>query len=238
MSALLKHQQELLRNPVSIKNGLISWLSMDETSGIRADIVGPYSMSPMPVAGSLSSGTGLVGNCAISAVNEYMQAGGRPAFETGDFTVAGAFATTAANFGIIGVNGNPASSSRQWIILIESGVFYFAVNSDGTGTSSTEKVAVGTGLNSGAFHKYICWRDTTANTINVQLDGSAVVSTSLLGTKSLYNSTYPIYMHSIGNGLYTNGGKTDETGMWNRILTTAERDYLYNGGAWRSYPDL
>lgn len=218
-----------------LKTNLLHWWSLDETSGNRADSHGSLAMVP---AGTVSAVSALVGNGSStpSSVSNYLGTTTSDDLSATDFTIAGVFKTSNASYGIINRNNKAsASADRQWLVLIEGGAFYLSVSTDGTG--STAFAGSGTGLGNGALHTFFAWRDRTANTINVQVDGGTVASTSLSGATNLYNSTDPGYsMHIVGN-VYP-GGVNDEIAIWNRVLTSDERAWIHNSGAWRSYADL
>lgn len=217
-----------------LKSGLMHWWSLDEASGTRADSHGGKSFNT--IVGTVTGAAGKINNGASASSGSYMQCAGID-LSSGDFTIAGVFKTAAANYGIFSRNGTGASIDRQYLILLEGGVFYFGVSTDGATNAAV--VSVGSGLNNGALHDYIVWRDTGANTINAQLNGGSVVSAALSGATVLYHSTNPgTTMHGVGTGTYVNGGLNDETGVWSRTLTGAERSTLRNGGAWLNYASL
>jgi hypothetical protein len=221
-----------------IKVGLQSWWGLEESSGNRADAHGTRTLIPSGTVGSVAA---RVGNGSNSSASGYLQTNAgvtpSPSIAASDFTIAGVFKTSASNYGVISRNGALAGSQRQFLVTVESGVLYFAVSVGGATNSAV--VGVGSGLNDGNLHDFIAWRDTAANTINIQLDGGTPASVSFSGASTLYTAVDPgITLHGIGSGTYVAGGVADETGIWGRMLTSTERTALRNGGAWRNYAGL
>lgn len=231
-------QQMLLASATtSLKVGLQSWWELGEASGNRLDSIGGRSMVPN---GTVTQVAGLVGNAAQTSVSAYLKTSTSPVLHTGDFTIAGVFKTSATVFGVMSRNGAAVGSNRQWLIVVDtpSSTLYFAVSTNGT--SNAAFVTGPTGMNNNAFHDYIAWRDTANNTINLQVDGGSVLSSAMTGSTALYSAVDPgIYLSGIGTeAAYLTGGVHDQVGIWNRMLSSTERTFLRNSGAWRSFADL
>lgn len=219
----------------SLKVGLLSWWELDEASGNRLDSVGGRTMVP---TGTVTSVTGLVGNATQTAASSYLRTANSPNLANGDFTLAGVFKTSNANMGVLCRNGDPIGTGRQFLTLVESGIFYFVVSTDGT--SSTYIATGPSGVNDGNFHNYIAWRNTAANTINLQIDGGSINTAAVSGSTSLFNGSDPgITLSGVGSdGAYLTGGVHDATGVWGRMISSTERAFLQNGGAWRAFAEL
>lgn len=229
-------QQMLLASAsTSLKVGLLDWWELDEASGDRLDSIGGRSMVP---TGTVTQVAAVVGDGVQTAAGAYLKTANSPNLATGEFTVAGVFKTSNADMGVIGRNGTPVGTGRQWIMLVEAGVFYLVASTDGT--SSTHVVTGPSSINDGNFHDYIAWRDPTANTINLEFDGGSVISTALTGSTPLFSGSDPgITLSGVGTDVaYLTGGVHDAVGIWGRMLSSTERAFLRNGGAWRSFAAL
>lgn len=218
-----------------IKLGLLSWWELGEASGNRLDSIGGRTMVP---TGTVTQVAGLVGNAVQTAVSSYLKTSASPNFATGDFTIAGIFKTSNANMGLLCRNGAVINQNRQFINGVDSGTVFMSVSTNGTSSAATVQSAAG--FNNNAFHDYIAWRDTAAGTINLQVDGGTVITTSFSGATALYSAVDPgLYLSGIGtDAAYLTGGVHDNVGMWGRMLSSAERSFLRNGGAWRAFADL
>ena len=215
-----------------LRVGLAHWWDLEEASGLRADAVGGLALTSSSGVGRFSARNGY-GSLAGSP--GFLRNANSPDLSSGDFTIAGVFKTTGLNRGFVSRNG--VASDRQYNVGIEGGVLFFAVSTDGT--SNVAAALVGSGLNDGALHDFIAWRDTASNTLNVQLDGAAVATVTLAGTTTLYNAGDPgFYLHSIGPGwVYDGDSGLDSIGIWTRALSSEERATLRNGGAWRYFSE-
>lgn len=85
------------------------------------------------------------------------------------------------------------------------------------------------------WHWVVVWYDPVANVGYLQLDNGVIVShVPWMGM----SATLSIVVVGANNGANTNDTVWfDEVGIWARVLTSDERDYLYNSGAGRTlYP--
>lgn len=81
----------------------------------------------------------------------------------------------------------------------------------------------------------VVWHDAVANTINIQVNDGAVDSTAQTVPPSDNGAAFTLGAASNGLSGFHNG-RLDAVGFWKRVLTPAERTYLYNGGVGRDYP--
>lgn len=215
--------------------GLAHWWDLGEASGTRSDAVGSMHLTP---TGTVSQVSARNGSGASAALGAYLSRATSPDLASGDFTIAGVFRTSQANAGFISrQNPEGSATTRQFLVTLEGGVCYLSVSTNGS--SNAAIVGAGSGLNDDSLHDFIAWRDTTAGTINLQVDGGTVQSAAFSGASSLYSSgATPLFLHSIGAVIYTGGSVLDSMGVWGRMLTPTERSDLRNGGAWRAFADL
>jgi hypothetical protein len=123
----------------------------------------------------------------------------------------------------------PANSYEYYIHVASGmGTVDFAV-SNGT-TSAT----VSATLTSEYRHFLICWHDPVANTINIQLDNAAPISTAW--SSGTQHKTTPLNIGTETAAGLTFNGNIDEVGFWKRVLTNTERTYLWNNGYGRTWP--
>ena len=79
------------------------------------------------------------------------------------------------------------------------------------------------------------WYDLSAATVNLSIDNAAAVSAAAPNGPGI--ATSPCRSSSSGDGtLSFLDGALDEVGIWNRVLTAAERSILYNGTAGVTWP--
>lgn len=153
-----------------------------------------------------------------------------------DFTIAGwIYLDTLGSTKIILRKGlaNATASALEYAILQDSNNKINVLVSDGT----TIYTAIhGTTISTSTWYFFEMLVNTTAHTLTVNLNrGTAVTTNSITyaanGTDNLF----------VGNNLAGTagwGGRMDSFGMWKRVLTSTELDFLYNAGAGRMYSDL
>ena len=82
------------------------------------------------------------------------------------------------------------------------------------------------------WHQVIAWHDSIANTLNIQVDNSAVSSLSDSGGAK--DTTYPMMVGAHSDGPTGFSGFIDELVYYKRVLTKNERAWFYNGGLGRT----
>jgi RHS repeat-associated protein len=110
-----------------------------------------------------------------------------------------------------------------------------------SGTGFRFRVSADTYVDSGAvtanaWHLVIAWHDSVHDTINIQVDDGAV-QTKTFATGTM-NTTNPLTMGALADGTYGLDGRLDEVALYRRVLTDAERTWLYNSAAGRTYSDV
>jgi RHS repeat-associated protein len=212
--------------------GLVSWWTMNETSGTRND---SYGTNHLTDNNTVTYATGLNGNAAnfVTTNQEYLSITDNASISTGDVDF-----TWAAN---VYMNNNNTS----YVIIDKSDNvnqtlfdYRLAYNS-GTGfrfrTSSTVYVDSGA-VSANAWHTVIAWHDSVHNTINIQVDAGVVNSIAFSGGTT--DTTYPLTIGAYSNGTTGLDGRIDEVAFYKRVLTAGERSWLYNGGAARTFTDI
>ena len=120
----------------------------------------------------------------------------------------------------LNANGNP-----NVLFRVDNG------SSSGATVTSTSTIL----LNSWVF--LVAWHDATADTLNVQVNDGAVDSAAYsAGSFDGTNAMHLGGVLEVGVNSLPFTGRIDESSIWKRVLTSAERTSLYNAGAGISYP--
>jgi hypothetical protein len=111
----------------------------------------------------------------------------------------------------------------------------------GNGSSNASVGATSHGsFSTGTWYHILAWHDPVANTINIQINGGSVDSTSWSGGTQDTNG--PLYINTqtnvLGSNVFSMDGVVDEIGFWKRVLTSGERTSLYNSGNGLAYADF
>lgn len=239
----LKKQTQCICGPVEtvtsedVLLGLVAYWAMEENSVPREDShTGGYDLA---LAGSdMASTTGIIGNAARpqGSPGNYMQSSNAVFEITGPMTI-----TTWFHFdGFVatklhGISKADMATDNGYELFIESQQVVFKQGDGATTAQVTSPTVLTTGI----------WYF-----IAVGYDGTNVFAQVNAGTRATAVGMIPgvaseAFRVAGGHSPFGAGGQgfllgvkdaIDETGIWNRALSTDEVSYLYNSGAGRTYP--
>jgi hypothetical protein len=216
-------------NIASLAAKISSFWTMDEASGNRADSVGGFTLTQV---GTVGQTTGINGSAAVISTGNYFGTVSTAAVQTGniDFTVAlRVYPTTTTGPKTIAAKGISTSTSTiEWGVVINaSGLFEFNLWQAG----SAQVLAATTfgAPTANQWYDVICWVDTTANTINIEVNG---IGNSATKTKTPVAGTAALGIGAYGNGNSNIFGYLDDVTFSKAKWTAGERK------VWRSatYP--
>lgn len=240
MSAYVPFMQPQFYRPRSsvaastLLTGLISYWNLNEASGSRADSVGGNNLTDVNTVGST---TGVVGNCAdfVEANSEALTSTSGD-FDFGDttFTFAGWvwFDDLSVSFGFPFIidRSTSGSTSQFELFVAPTGGLLFRFN-------GTTQASFGSGtLTTGQWYFIVASYDAAGDEISLQIDNGTAHTASLSGgilTPGAGDLTLGGRFN--GTALFLDG-RLDEWGAWSRLLTTQEKDDLYNSGSGTTYP--
>ena len=218
-----------------LKSDLVSWWSLEEASGTRADSHGGYDLTDV---NTVTSATGLVGDAAyfVSANNEYLEGITDSIFSVNGGTIAISIwfnLRSLGQFHHLIAKDDAINGRREWELRVNtSDQLEWLVFHGGTFTTRTWAATL---TNNTWYHAYAsCGAGTSA----LSLNNATAVSGALGGTPSgPYNGNPLIVGARGGNRLPTNG-LIDEVAFWRRALTAGERSQLYNSGDGVGYSNI
>jgi hypothetical protein len=215
---------------------LVSWWSLDETSGTRND---SFSTNHLTDNNTVTYATGKIGNAAqfASANSEYLSIADNAAVSMGDidFTLCGWSYLTDTG-GYHELFGKFGSSVYEYTVLYHSAAnrFRFYVSNDGTNTSYV--TADNYGAVSANQWAYVCaWHDAVANTINIQVNDGTVNSASY--STGVYNGAASFMIGARQSAFYYTGN-LDEVALYKKVLSADEKTWLYNSGNGRAFCEV
>lgn len=221
---------------MALKDSLISYWRLDETSGDRNDAYGTNHLTQRGTVGSVA---GVISNAADFDTTNLLYRASNASLQTGDisFTVCcwAVLDNKTPADGFYGLVTKVASSGSQvngdyWLDYSQSqDKFEFNVLSSG-GISSPVRSTVPT---AGTRYFIVAWVDKDANTVNIQVNNGTVVSDTKAVTVAVSNNEFSIGSFDFNNSPLGDGqldGNVDEVGFWKRVLTANERTRLYNNG--------
>lgn len=135
---------------------------------------------------------------------------------------------------VIANKGLASSNTRDYVLYYDptSSKFTFSVgNGTVSGSVSNQET-----ITAGRWYTILAWHDAVNNTLNIQVNNANV---STVGYSSgAMDTTYPLSVGAHADGSCGLDGRIDELVLYKRVLTSAERSWLYNNGIGRAYASL
>ncbi len=222
----------------NINQDLVAYYSLEEISGAtRLDFANQNDLTDF---NTVDAAVAVVGSGAhfTRTNSEHLDAGSSNNLDFGDedFTIAfwASLDSKPAGAQTI-VSKFREGTNRQYFVDFESvgDRFRFLVDSDGTsGTTIVSANNFGSpAVNTLIF--VVAWHDSIANTINIQVNNGAANSAAHSAGVFQGSALFSLgsYQDSGGSAIELFNGIADEVAVWNRTLTSTEKEELYNSGA-------
>jgi len=230
---------------VALTDNLISYWSLDESSGDAIDAHGSNDLTDTNTVGAATGKISGARDFEAGSVERFYHADSTD-FSVGDidFTWAGWFQLESkSTYNIAICKATDKFTTGQ---QIEYRLYYdvladrFAFTVGNNTTSLTVEAGTLGSPSTATWYYIVCWHDATANTINIQVNDGTVDSLSYSGGSWDSGGFFFIGLQyaddDIGSTWFPWDGLIDEVGFWKRVLTSGERTSLYNGGAGLAYP--
>lgn len=235
---------------IALSRGLITnlggWWEMDEVSSNRANSLpnGPKLIDVNSVGSAL--GCDGIGNAAdfVAASSQYLRCGNTAALSPNGaipFTVVFFLRETTISTQRHIYQGNGLSAAvDEYSVFTLSNRIQMRISNGAGYTTLVYGIVNPILINTWYF--VAAWRDVVNNVIGVRLNALASATASFPGSSNVPNTGSEFTVGALNaNGArsdFTNG-RIDKAGFWkNRLLTSAELDFLYNSGNGRSYAEL
>jgi len=226
----------------TLKTGLVSWWSLDETSGTRFDSHGANNLS---VYGSVDYANGKLSNAAKFANSSVMKLNSNDSsLQAGNTDFSFAFwmnTSSLSQYGNWLINKRGDSTNVEYQILINKSRQQVAIQVFDNGGNTTSKyVFSNTVLQLNRWYFCACGFDNANKIVWISLDGGMKETADGSGITIVSGTGY----FALGNVSFQNdtsmahNGLLDEVGFWKRTLTQPEIQQLYNDGAGLSYANL
>jgi len=217
----------------SLLTNLVSWWSLGEASGSRADSHGSNTLTDNA---TVTQATGKIGNAAqfTMANSEYLSVAAGHGLQGGerDWTFAAWFypdsVLVVQTIACVGASG----TNWDWALQIDTGLKYKAYVSSSGGASSS--ITATTSASAATWQHILCQFNNATNTIGISVNNETLATSAGPATSKDGGGAFTLATF-LGVGRYY-GGRTDEACFWNRVLTAGERTDLYNSGSGMAYP--
>lgn len=217
--------------------GAVSGYDFDEQSGTRQDSFGTNHLTDN---NTVTSAVGVAqGPAAVPSVgaaaqftagnNESLSIASNASLQMGDIAMTFAgwlyFDTWVANRTFAGKTN---ATSEYFFSTTGGDSFIWSVKDNGAVHSVNN---IRNGFVPGRWYFVCGYHDPVADTVGFSINGDAFVTVAYTwGIASTDNNPFKL--------LVGDGGKLDSWGLWKRVLTDADKNWLYNAGAGRVYADL
>lgn len=224
---------------MALADNLIAFWRLDEASGTREDNFGSNDLTDV---NTVTQAVGQVGDAAqfTNANSETLTIADNSDLSTGDIDFSLSVWVRLDNKDtsqfIIGKWAGVGDNREYFIWFnVSTSRFEFIVSPDGTDPGSGTATADNLGSPAVAtFYHIIAWHDSVANTVNIVVDDGSVDSTSFSGGPTNLGSAFRI--GAFGDDFSFLDGRVDAAGFWKKVLSSAERTELNNGGLGIEFP--
>jgi hypothetical protein len=219
---------------VALSDNLIAFWPLNEASGNAIDAHGSNDL--VETSGTIGSATGTIGLARDfeAADTEYFEIADNADLSTGDidFTFAGWVEFETLAFSGILSKDNDGGGQREHGLWVISNALRWFVSANGIAENSiTSSVTLSTGTK----YFFVVWHDATNDQLGVSIN--AGTADTVAYSSGLADRTAPFRIGAVGStasGIHMDG-LINRLGFWKRVLTSAERTELYNGGSGRNY---
>ncbi len=216
----------------TLTTSLISTWHLEESSGSRTD---GYGSNTLTDNNTVTSGTGKIATAGqfTAANSEYLNISDNVdlSMNNTNFTIAAwVYADSLDSDNIKGIieKDDSVAGTRDYRVYYNYSTGKFAFGVFNSSNQNTE-VEDTTTLSTNTWYLIIAWHDDTNNTLNIQVNNNT--ATSLSYTSDVKDSAAKLWIGTQGAVPLTFwNGRIDEVAIWKKVLTSAERTFLYNGG--------
>lgn len=214
---------------MALADNLISYWSLEEASGTRADAHGTNDLTDN---NTVAGATGKVGTAAdFEADNsEYLSRADNADLSTGDidYTVA-AWVYLESK----GASRSFVSKENEFALWYDSGGDSLAFSTVNAGGSSAQ-AQTGGSPSTATWYYVVGVHDSVNNLTKISVNGGAFATQSFSAGSSDTGNPFYVGRFDFFGAKYMDG-LIDEVGFWKRCLTADEVTELYNGGSGRDY---
>jgi len=224
--------------------GLESWFTLDEESGTRYDAHGGNDLAQ---SGGVGFDTGKKGNAAdfeSSGTDQYLSIADNASLSFVDEALTLGcwvnFESHAAAMGFVtkyNLTGNDAEYALRYNNSTDR--FNLRLSSSGSGTTKDLMASTFGSPSNAVWYFVLAWHDPVADFAYIQINNGTVDSSAYSG--GMRDGASDFIIGATHNGAGQNNhmdGLIDEAFVYRRVLTAAQRTWLYNDGNGRIYSEL
>lgn len=217
---------------MAVIDNLVAYWSLEEASGNAIDAHGNNDLTDSATVGTA---TGKVGNARDFELGDtdYLSIADNADLSMGDidFTIQ-VWVNLESKTDFQRLMGKVQTTVEYYLLYDPTpDRFRFHVN-DGTNDTIVNADQLGSPSIATWYH-IVAWHDASGNQIGIAINaGTADTAAHTTGVQDGTNNFYLSQQDAAMDGLL------DEAGVWKRVLSAADRTWLYNSGNGRSYADI
>lgn len=226
----------------SLLTGLVSWWSLDETSGTRYDSHGSVDLTDNATVGYAAGKQGNAADFEISN-NEYLNNTSAADLDnsSGDLTVSLWFNAESFSSSIFQRLFHLTQSTGAAIFAVQlfkstgspaNAPYVLAYNTSRSGEFQASTTSPSTGV---WYHVIASW-DSSADEMSIRVNNGTPSTKIHTGGGPMDTGIVRVYLGSESTLAQKYDGMIDEVGFWHRLLTEDEQSALYNSGSGIGYP--
>ena len=209
----------------------ISYWTLDEASGNRADSVGANTL--VETSGTIAALMAKVNDGADFelADSEFFEVADNPALSTGDidFTLAGWVKLESEGTYQDLVSKYDAGNKAEYSLYYNKGQDRFVFEIYNAAGQKVGSVNNGTAVTPGIWYYIVVWHDSVNDVVGMQVNNGAANTGATTGTPTDTTANFRMGADTAAETTFLDG-MMDEWGFWKRLLTQQEKDKLYNNG--------
>lgn len=229
---------------MALTDNLISFWELGEASGTRVDAV-TASANNLTDNNTVTQAVGKVGNAGkfTLANSEFLSRAHNASLATGNIDqthCAWVYLDSEPGTDMTIVSKQRSGAGEYSLIWQTSSQLFEWTHKDGGSTYVVTITASTFGAtNTATWYFVVAWFDSVAGIGYISVNDGAANSAAKTGTPAT-DATTDFSIGSRGNPGPTEywDGRVDQAGLWKRVLTAAERTFLYNSGNGRSYAEI
>lgn len=220
---------------MALSDSIIAFWKLEESSGTRVDAASTNDLTDF---NTVTQATGKVGNAAqfTLANTEFLAATDNIPLSMGDIDFSMStwiyLDTKAAAISFMG-KWKPTGFEYVLFYNVSTDRFQFHVSNDGSATDNIQADSFGAPPTA-TWMFVVCWHDSVANTINIQVDNGTIDSKAY--TLGVFDGVGRFVLGADDNNADHLDGRMDASGLWKKTLSTNEKTSLWNGGGGLEYP--
>lgn len=223
---------------VQLLLGLISYWKLDEASGNAVDSHGSNTLTDNNTATVI---TGKIGNARDLnwSAGEHFSLADNASLSTGDIDFTFSVWHRVDSVGgtqMIIAKDTSGGGNREYIVIFNASSGRFAFGAYTATDSETLVDATSTGsLSLGTWYFIVAWYSASLDTMYIQVNNGTVHTASKGPLQASGNATFMLGRRQYPGFPDQLDGVIDEVGFWKRVLSSQEREALYNAGNGLAY---